>query len=226
MGQVLGKTSPTTKKAHEKRYTRLLTGRRKRVLFIVCFLLLTNINRAYNLFRNAINRDMKNGEKFYWSTYFDMYRNDMKKTWKGIKELANIKVGLNSNISEINRNGESITDPKEIGNTFNNFFANVGPNTNKTIPRPLKSPTSYLRNRISLGFIIAYASEDEILKIIISLDDSKSSDPSSIPIRLLKIAGPYISFPLCKIVNLSFTTGIFPAAISGKNCSNFQIRIT
>ena len=61
-------------------------------------------------------------KKFYWSTYFDMYRNDMKKIWNDIKELVNIKVGLNSNISEINRNGESITDPKEIGNTFNNFL--------------------------------------------------------------------------------------------------------
>ena len=33
MGQVSGKTSPTIKKAHAKHYTRLLTGRRKRIMF-------------------------------------------------------------------------------------------------------------------------------------------------------------------------------------------------
>ena len=72
-----------------------------------------------------LNRDMKNGKKLYWCTYFDMYRNDMKKkTWEGIMEVVNIKVGLNFNRSEINRNGKSITNPKD-----NNFFANVGPNT-------------------------------------------------------------------------------------------------
>ena len=102
---------------------------------------------------------------------------------------------------------------------------NVGSNTEKTIPKPFKSPTTYLKNRTSLDFIIAYAPKDEILKIILSLDESKSPGPSNIPIKLLKIAAPYTTLPLCKIINLSFITGIFPADTKVANCSNLQIMI-
>ena len=110
-------------------------------------------------------------------------------------------------------NGKEINNPQKIGNMFNNCFANVGPNTDKTIPKPFKSPSSYLKNRINFDFVIALKSEVEILKIIQSLDDSKSSGTSSFPIKLLKISAPCLTLPLCKLINLSFTTGIFPDAI-------------
>ena len=137
----------------------------------------------------------------------------MSKTWKGIKDLVNTKTAGITNISQIKVNGKEINVPKKIGNTFNKFFANVGPNTDKTIPKPFKSPSSYLKNRINFDFVIALTSEDEILKIIRSLDDSKSSGSSSIPIKLLKISAPCLTLPLYKLINLSFTTGIFPDAI-------------
>ena len=38
-------------------------------------------------------------------------------------------------------------------------------------------------------------------------------DPSSIPVKLLKIAQPVIINPLCKLINRSFDTDIFPDAI-------------
>ena len=93
----------------------------------------------------------------------------MRKTWKGIKDLANTKTAGITNISQIKVNGKEINDPKKIGNT-----SNVGPNTDKTTPKPFKSPSSYLKNCIKFDFVIALTSEDEILKIIQSLDDSKS----------------------------------------------------
>ena len=43
--------------------------------------------------------------------------------------------------------------------------------------------------------------------------ESKSTGPSSIPVRLLKISAPYIILPLCKLINLSFHTGVFPESI-------------
>ena len=84
----------------------------------------------------------------------------------------NTKTAGITNISQIKVNGKEINYPQKIGNTFNNVFANVGPNTDKTIPTPFKSRSSYLKNRINFDFVIALTSEDEILKIIQSLDDS------------------------------------------------------
>ena len=87
-----------------------------------------NIKIIYILFRNAINRDIKAAKKSYWASYFDESKNDMKKTWKGISQLVNIKNPSNSNITQINLSGTNLTEPKQIVNAFNNLFVNVGTN--------------------------------------------------------------------------------------------------
>ena len=90
-----------------------------------------------------------------------------------------------STSTQVNLNGASLNDPKQLPNSFNNFFVNVSPNKGKSIPISFKNPTSYLKNRITLDFMIAHTTEDEILKMILALDESKSTGPSSIPVRLL-----------------------------------------
>ena len=109
---------------------------------------MNDVKTIYNQLRIKITRDIKSSKKLYWSAYFSNYKHDMRKTWKGIKDLVNTKTAGITNISQFKVNGKEINDPKIIGNTFN-FFANVGPNTDKTIPKPFKSPSSYLKNRIN-----------------------------------------------------------------------------
>ena len=58
----------------------------------------------------------------------------MKKTWKGINDLINIRSSSNF-INQLNINNHIINEPKQIANTMNNFFVNVGPSTNKNIPK-------------------------------------------------------------------------------------------
>ena len=51
------------------------------------------------------------------------------------------------------------------------------------------------------------------MSIILKLDDSKSSGPDNIPIKLLKISAPLIVPHLVIIINKSFESGIFPDAL-------------
>ena len=51
-----------------------------------------------------------------------------------------------------------------------------------------------------------------MLDIIKSLQN-KSSGPSSIPIKLLTLIPDLIIIPLCKLINTSFLTGVFPDAL-------------
>ena len=103
-----------------------------------------------------------------------------------------------------------VDDPETITNSFNNFFVNVGPETEKSVPKvPNMSPIKFLKNRNQFELIIAHISEEEILDIIKALPN-KDMGPASIPLRLLKIVADIIVIPLCLIINTSFTTGIFP----------------
>ena len=116
-------------------------------------------------------------------------------------------------ITQLKDNDKLIDDPQAIVSKFNNFFVNVGPNTDRTIPQtpPERiSPSKWLKNRNQLNFIVAHISTEEVLDIINSLNN-KSTGPFSIPTKLLSLIPDML--PLCKIINTSFSTGKYPDAL-------------
>ena len=61
------------------------------------------------------------------------------------RSIINIKSTKHSTISQIKVNNKIIKNQKEIVETLNNFFVNVGPNTERNIPVNLKiKPEKYL----------------------------------------------------------------------------------
>ena len=159
-----------------------------------------NVKVHYNIFRNRVNRELKRSKKSYFTTYFENHQNNIRKTWEGIKKIVNTKNSINYGISQLNINGKIINEPKDIANSINNFFVNVGPETEKSVPKVNHmSPEKFLENRNQFNFIIAHISEDEILDIIKNLPN-KCTGPASIPLKLLKIVADLIVYPLCHTV--------------------------
>ena len=169
--------------------------------------------RLYNLFRNRVNRELKKSKKNYFTDFFEVNNNNIKKTWEGIRSIININKSKLPHVSHINVKGKQIDNPKKVAESFNNFFVNVGQNTEKNIPsNPKIKPEKYLNNRTQLNFIIAHISNEEVLQIITSLQN-KSTGPQSIPIRLLKLISDLILIPLCMFIKQSFLTGKYPEAL-------------
>ena len=55
-------------------------------------------------------------------------------------------------VSQLMVDGSEVTDPTDIAFAFNHYFVNVPQQVNKEIPRILKSPLDYLKNRVSNSF--------------------------------------------------------------------------
>ena len=163
----------------------------------------------YNLFRNKVNRELSKSKKSYYATYFENHCNNIKKIWEGIRPLINIKNPVNPRIAQLNINGIIIDKPKQVAKV-NNFFVNVGPNTENDVPKvPNILPDYFLKNRNQFNLMIAHVTNEEVLEIIKSLTN-KANGPSSIPLNLLQDVADIIVFPLCHIINKSFLKGIFP----------------
>ena len=168
-----------------------------------------NCKRLYNILRNRVNRDLKKSKKKYYAEYFTEHVNNIKKTWEGIKNIVNLKKASNRT-TQLNIGGNIIDSDKEIAQNFNNFFANVGANTEDLIPKvPNISPSKFLKNHNQINFAIAHVSNEEILDIIHSLGN-KSSGPSSIPLKMLSAIPDLIILPLAHITNMSLITGVYP----------------
>ena len=126
-----------------------------------------DIKQYYNIFRNRVNREIKRSKKSYYTLYFDNHKNNIRKTWEGIRNIVNLKNTTNYGISQLNINGKIINEPKDIANSMNNFFVNIGAETEKCVPKVNHtSPNKFLKNRNQFNLIIAHISEDEILDII------------------------------------------------------------
>ena len=168
-----------------------------------------NLKKKYNELRNKVQRDIKKSKKQYYADYFSENINNIKKTWEGIRKIVNIKKSGTST-TQLKIGGKIVDNEEEIATNFNDFFVNVGPSTDESIPvAPGMSANRFLKDRIETNFIIAHISNDEIIDIINKLEN-KSTGPSGIPLRLLSLIPDLIIIPLAHIINLSFSTGEFP----------------
>ena len=75
---------------------------------------------------------MKKSKQAYYDKYFEKNWNNIKNTWKGIKSLISLKtVASNVPIVLSLDNGDTVTNPYDIANTFNNYFASIAETTKK-----------------------------------------------------------------------------------------------
>ena len=86
----------------------------------------------YKKYRNLLSTLMKKSKQVYYDTYFERNWNNIKNTWKGIKSLISVKSVTFSVPTVLSLdNGDTITNPYDIVNTFNNYFASTAETAKK-----------------------------------------------------------------------------------------------
>ena len=67
---------------------------------------------------------MKKSKQVYYDKYFERNWNKIKNTWKGIKSLIFLKTVASSVPTMVSLdNGDTITNPYDITNTFDNYYS-------------------------------------------------------------------------------------------------------
>ena len=114
--------------------------------------------------------------------------------------------------SESNDENVKVTSSIDIANTFNDLFVQVGENLAKRIvdTNDNDSYKEYLGPHRDETFFLSPVTTSEVNSLIGTLDRSKASGYDDLTVRLLVDARDYVSEPLSYILNLSFSTGIFP----------------
>ena len=74
---------------------------------------------------------MKKSNQVYYDKYLERNWNNIKNTWKGIKSLISLNCSIQCTYVLSLENGDTITNPYDIANTFNNYFASVAETTKK-----------------------------------------------------------------------------------------------
>ena len=88
----------------------------------------------YKKYRNLLYTLRKKSKQDYYDKCFERNWNNIKNTWKGIKSPISLKT-VASNVPTVLSldNGDTITNPYDIANTFNNYFASIAETTKISI---------------------------------------------------------------------------------------------
>ena len=84
----------------------------------------------YKKYRNLLSTLVKKSNQAYYNKYFERYWNNIKNTWKGIKSLISLKTAASSVPTVLSvDNVNTITNPYDLANTFNNYFVFIAETT-------------------------------------------------------------------------------------------------
>ena len=129
--------------------------------------------------------------------------------------IISLKNFASSSPNLLNLNNELTSDPLKIADVFNNYFNSIGEKAQSEISFSNKTYTNYLQGDNLNSFFITPADIEEVISIISSLSDNKSSSPNSIPTKKIKLLKKNISTHLDDIFSLVLFRNI---PHSFKNC--------
>lgn len=103
-----------------------------------------------------------------------------------------------------------IDGAKNMANTYNEFFVNIGNMVEQKIPNSDKNFSSFLGNSTPNSIFLKDVGDKEILNMLNNLNSSKSCGPNSIPSNLLKTHATHFVEPIKYVINQSLIHGKFP----------------
>ena len=150
------------------------------------------LHQKYKNYRNIIATLIKKSKRNYFTKYFESNIKNLKNTWMGIKSIISLKNSSPSSPNLLNFKNELTSDPLKIANVFNNYFSSNWEKTQSKIRFSNKTYTDFteytnlhLQDDNLKSFFITPTDSEEVISIISSLSDNKSSGLNSIPTRML-----------------------------------------
>ena len=165
---------------------------------------------SFKKYRNRIVSLCKMSKSNFFHKFFSNNQKNIGKVWEGVKSLISLRSSASPPPTCINVGNTLITDTAVVSNSFNKYFTSIAESIRKNIPYASKHFSSFLKNPVENSIFLSPTDSTEVMDCISSLNTSKSTGPYSIPSKILSSIKAEISVPLSKIINLSFTTGIFP----------------
>ena len=101
--------------------------------------------KTYKTYKNLFERIKKNAKKNCHRDKIKLFENDIRNTWKVMKEVIGKKKCNNATLPKhLIVDKIEISDAKSIAEKFNEFFVNIGPNLANKVPQCDLTFKSYL----------------------------------------------------------------------------------
>ena len=169
-------------------------------------------NHIYTHYRNKLDYIIKKEKAKYYSKKISECEGDAKKHWNLIKNTINKKTPEQNNIKKLIVDDEIHTQPEDIANGMNKYFAGVGKNlADKIAPSPIPF-SHYMGERLDTKFSFTPITSTDVISVIKGLKN-KNCNTDCIPNRLYKLIDKTIAPHLASLYNQSLNDGIYPQSL-------------
>ena len=164
----------------------------------------------YKQHKNKLNHVLRISKKSYYDKQFELAKNDLKKTWKLINEVTNLKSKKPLLSSLFKSNGATITDPTEIANGFCKYFTGIGLSLASKIQPTISTFNDFLGSSVEETIFLKPTTKCELREICMSFSNTKAPGHDNIPMHIIKNSIEFILDPLMHLLNISLEKGICP----------------
>ena len=158
--------------------------------------------KQYKRLKNKVTLMIRKCKKKYFAEKLSQC-NDRNQSWKVLKSFMPNKSSSSSFSHDKQENAELAKD-------FNTHFSSIAEKLRSCfddVPQPSKANSS----KLSHEFMFSSVNEEDVLKLIYSLKNTKSAGVDDINSFILKTSAPVIVKPLTYLINRSLSEGIFPS---------------
>ena len=167
----------------------------------------------YKTYCNLYNKITRKAKNNYYVESLNMYKHDIKQTWKILKQAMNNQTSKTDLGDSFLINDKLDADPNHIANGFNSFFTHIASKLNQNIEINNVDPLENLSNQPVHSFFISPTTPDDILTIANHMKPKLSYGPDNISTQLMQKTIDETKDILSHIFNLSFTNGIVPTQL-------------
>lgn len=172
----------------------------------------TNVfyHNSYKNINQEISQKIKTDKKTYYDDEFEKNLHNPRHTWGLINNIIYNKPKNNSSTAPKKIVYKDVVNetPIAVSNALNDFFGNIGSDL-ASDSGSTDDPVFVSNNNTPLS-TFKPVTISEIKNIINSLNSSSASGSDDISVKILKMSIDTISPILCKLINQSFNTGVFP----------------
>ena len=169
-------------------------------------------HQKYKRYCNIYNELKRKLKVDYYQAKCESYKSNSKKLWSLINNTITKIKQKGSIIPYITVDGIKKTRPKDIVNSFGDFYVRLGPTLANNISPSMTSIHEYISRipRQLNSIVLRPTTVQEIDKIIQDLPNKSSHGHDELSNITLKALRTSITFPLCHIFNQSLIDGMFP----------------
>jgi len=165
---------------------------------------------VYRVIRNQTTSAVRKAKKIHFAEAVTEAKGDQSLMWKIINAFTGKSKGKCQVQNLARPDGTNISDPSEMSQEFNSYFATCATSLADSMPTSQKDPLRHIPEP-STEFSFESVDESTVLSELLRLKAKKATGLDNIPSKLLKDSAPVIVRPLTHIFNLSLATGEVPS---------------